>query len=347
MGGTSTDVCLILDGAPAVTAEHLVAGYPVRLPSVDIHTDRRRRGEHRPDRRGRRAASWAPSRPAPSRARPATDSAATGRRSPTRTSRSGASRPTRRSATDADGVVAGSTSTPPVPPSPGAGVDAAGVIDGRERGDGAGAAPGVGGARGRSGRPRARRVRRRGTAPRLRARRGDGHVHGDRPGRGRRAVGGRPADRAAPPGAGAHAGRPAPSLDGLDDALAQLAAEARAALGVEPCIGHHRARLPLRRARATTCGSATVAEFPAAHERRNGYRRDDPIEVTTLRAVAEAPGAVHHRRRPRRLGGPVARAGRRPHRRGARGLHHLGPRRAGPAGRARSARSCSNGRRRA
>ena len=38
MGGTSTDVCLILGGAPAVTSEHPVAGYPVRLPSVDIHT---------------------------------------------------------------------------------------------------------------------------------------------------------------------------------------------------------------------------------------------------------------------------------------------------------------------
>ena len=38
MGGTSTDVCLVLDGAPAVTAEHPVAGHPVRLPSVDIHT---------------------------------------------------------------------------------------------------------------------------------------------------------------------------------------------------------------------------------------------------------------------------------------------------------------------
>ena len=38
MGGTSTDVCLIVDGAPAVTAEHTVAGFPVRLPSVDIHT---------------------------------------------------------------------------------------------------------------------------------------------------------------------------------------------------------------------------------------------------------------------------------------------------------------------
>ena len=38
MGGTSTDVCLVLDGAPAPAAERVVAGFPVRLPSLDIHT---------------------------------------------------------------------------------------------------------------------------------------------------------------------------------------------------------------------------------------------------------------------------------------------------------------------
>ena len=38
MGGTSTDVCLILAGAPAPAAERTVAGYPVRLPSLDVHT---------------------------------------------------------------------------------------------------------------------------------------------------------------------------------------------------------------------------------------------------------------------------------------------------------------------
>ena len=38
MGGTSTDVCLVLDGEPAPAAEREVAGLPVRLPSLDIHT---------------------------------------------------------------------------------------------------------------------------------------------------------------------------------------------------------------------------------------------------------------------------------------------------------------------
>jgi N-methylhydantoinase A len=38
MGGTSTDVCLIAGGAAERSAERSVAGLPVRLPSVDLHT---------------------------------------------------------------------------------------------------------------------------------------------------------------------------------------------------------------------------------------------------------------------------------------------------------------------
>ncbi len=38
MGGTSTDVCLILDGHPTPAAQREVAGLPVRLPSLDVHT---------------------------------------------------------------------------------------------------------------------------------------------------------------------------------------------------------------------------------------------------------------------------------------------------------------------
>lgn len=38
MGGTSTDVCLVLGGEPAIAAQHDVAGFPVRLPSLDVHT---------------------------------------------------------------------------------------------------------------------------------------------------------------------------------------------------------------------------------------------------------------------------------------------------------------------
>jgi N-methylhydantoinase A len=38
MGGTSTDVCLIANGEAERSTEGEVAGFPVRLPSVDIHT---------------------------------------------------------------------------------------------------------------------------------------------------------------------------------------------------------------------------------------------------------------------------------------------------------------------
>ncbi len=38
MGGTSTDVCLVLDGQPAPAAEREVGGLPVRAASLDVHT---------------------------------------------------------------------------------------------------------------------------------------------------------------------------------------------------------------------------------------------------------------------------------------------------------------------
>ncbi len=38
MGGTSTDVCLVRGGAPEPAAQRVVAGYPLRLPALDVHT---------------------------------------------------------------------------------------------------------------------------------------------------------------------------------------------------------------------------------------------------------------------------------------------------------------------
>jgi N-methylhydantoinase A/oxoprolinase/acetone carboxylase beta subunit len=38
MGGTSTDVCLILDGSVQRASERWLGGLPVRLPQVDVHT---------------------------------------------------------------------------------------------------------------------------------------------------------------------------------------------------------------------------------------------------------------------------------------------------------------------
>lgn len=38
MGGTSTDVCLVRGGTPEPAPTRVVAGYPIRLPALDIHT---------------------------------------------------------------------------------------------------------------------------------------------------------------------------------------------------------------------------------------------------------------------------------------------------------------------
>ncbi|HTL85769.1 MAG TPA: hydantoinase/oxoprolinase family protein [Acidimicrobiia bacterium] len=38
MGGTSTDVCLIRGGVPDAAAQRTIAGFPVRLPALDVHT---------------------------------------------------------------------------------------------------------------------------------------------------------------------------------------------------------------------------------------------------------------------------------------------------------------------
>ena len=38
MGGTSTDVCLVSGGIPEPASERTVGGFPVRMPSLDIHT---------------------------------------------------------------------------------------------------------------------------------------------------------------------------------------------------------------------------------------------------------------------------------------------------------------------
>jgi N-methylhydantoinase A len=38
MGGTSTDVCLVRGGDPEPAPSRIVAGYPIRLPALDVHT---------------------------------------------------------------------------------------------------------------------------------------------------------------------------------------------------------------------------------------------------------------------------------------------------------------------
>jgi N-methylhydantoinase A/oxoprolinase/acetone carboxylase beta subunit len=38
MGGTSTDVCLVLEGVPEPAPGRIAGGFPIRLPALDIHT---------------------------------------------------------------------------------------------------------------------------------------------------------------------------------------------------------------------------------------------------------------------------------------------------------------------
>jgi N-methylhydantoinase A len=38
MGGTSTDVCLVRDQAPVMTADSMVGAFPVKVPQIDMHT---------------------------------------------------------------------------------------------------------------------------------------------------------------------------------------------------------------------------------------------------------------------------------------------------------------------
>jgi N-methylhydantoinase A len=38
MGGTSTDVCLVHELAPAMTSDSMIGAFPVKAPQLDIHT---------------------------------------------------------------------------------------------------------------------------------------------------------------------------------------------------------------------------------------------------------------------------------------------------------------------
>ena len=104
------------------------------------------------------------------------------------------------------------------------------------------------------------------------------------------------------------------------------------------------ARLPLRRARATSSPSRRSAAFHAEHVRRNGYARpDDPVEVIAVRARAAdrrsgRPGADLPRHRSPAADRP------RGHRRAR--LHDLGARRLAGRAAAPPAPTCSCGRRR-
>ena len=75
MGGTSTDVCLVRDGTPVLTSDAEIDGLPIRIPVLDIVTVGAGGGSivWRDDGA---CCEWAPARPAPSPAPPATGAAA-------------------------------------------------------------------------------------------------------------------------------------------------------------------------------------------------------------------------------------------------------------------------------
>ena len=62
MGGTSTDISLVLDGRPQVTREAALDGIPIRIPVIDINAIGAGGGSIAVDRRGRRAAGRAAQR---------------------------------------------------------------------------------------------------------------------------------------------------------------------------------------------------------------------------------------------------------------------------------------------
>ncbi|MHB1138854.1 MAG: hydantoinase/oxoprolinase family protein, partial [Microthrixaceae bacterium] len=287
MGGTSTDVALVVGGEPAPAAERRVAGFPVRLPSLDVHTIGAGGGSIASlDAGGALVVG-----PESAGAIPGPACYGSGGTAPT--------------VTDAN-LVLGRLSQDAAFPGLGvldrdaavgalesAGVDAAGVIDvvnvgmeqalravSVERGvdpsglalvafGGAGplhacdladalgvptvlvpAAAGVLSAVGLLTSPRRREMVRSWPTPR--------------------------------------------DHDGIDDALGSLAADASVALlaGVDQDAGVTiRTALDCRYAgQSHELRVATVDDFPAEHRRRNGYdRAGDPVEVTALRAVAELP----------------------------------------------------------
>ncbi|MFM7069622.1 MAG: hydantoinase/oxoprolinase family protein, partial [Actinomycetes bacterium] len=285
MGGTSTDVCLFVDGAPAPAAERTVAGLPIRMPSLDIHTIGAGGGSIAAIDAGGALVVG------PRSAGAVPGPACYGR---------GGTEPT---VTDANlllgripsGVAFAGLGVLDVDAAQravdAAGVDAAGVITVVEA-------------------QMERAIRavtvERGVDPgdlALVAFGGAGPLHACALAEslGMAAV-------VVPSAAGVLSALgllvaprrvvrvrswPAPSdLSGLDAAQAELAAEAVGALGGTAANVTVRAAVDCRYAgQSHELSVPTVADFPAEHERRNGYRRPDdtPVEVVALRAVAECP----------------------------------------------------------
>ena len=83
MGGTSFDVSLVVNGAPDVSTETEIEGFPLLMPVVNIHTIGAGGGSVAYEEAG--GLRVGPRAPAPNRARPPTAGAGPSRRSPTPT----------------------------------------------------------------------------------------------------------------------------------------------------------------------------------------------------------------------------------------------------------------------
>ena len=192
MGGTSTDVCLIRGGRPEPAAQRRVAGLPIRMPALDVHTIGAGGGSIAAIDAGGALVVGprsAGADPGPGLLRAGRDATYRHRRRRGgRADSPGWSRwpgpPRRRRRPSGPGGQRGHRG---------------GGHRGRGSGHGAGRAGGVGPTGRRSRRPGPGGVRGRRPAARLRPGRGAGHAGGHRAAPGRRAFGGRDA-RGAPPG---------------------------------------------------------------------------------------------------------------------------------------------------
>ena len=317
MGGTSTDVCLVRGGVPEPAPSAVVAGFPIRLPALDVHTIGAGGGSI-----ARSTAAVRSSSDRRAQAQPPARRATAGRR---------------RADGDRRPISCAGRIDPSTPPSPTSGAStpraahararAGGHGRGRRRGrrrrgDGAGAARGRDGrAWRRSARPRARRVRWRRPLARVRASRRRSTcavIVPPRAGalsvvgllvssgrRGGRAPWARPLDHDV-----------GPTLERLgDEACRLVGADARGrpwSTAATPGKPHPLPSTASRRSRSSTSG-ATASGEPTPRSRWSvpplPRRRAPPRSRSTIRRASNA-----------RDPGPVGRRGGRLHRLGPGGL---------------------------
>ena len=295
MGGTSTDVAPIVGGAAQTTTESIVAGVPIRLPMVDVHTVSAGGGSiARADSGGALRVG-----PRSAGAEPGPAAYGQGGEEPTVTDANlflgyladgaelGGQVTLRRELAEAAlervgaqlGLDALETARGVVRVANAEMVRALRVIS-VERGS-------------RSARVRARRVRRRGRHARLRAGRGAGDAHDPR------TAGGRCAERARPGDLRSASRLRAPAADAARGCRGRRAGGRLRRVGAPVRPRTSTARAPSAGPTCATAASRSSSRWTrptwrgspgasmTAHEQRYGYRMDDePSELVNLRVVA-------------------------------------------------------------